>query len=85
MGRVAPDFAINVSRNTGGRFVSVAAATGLGHALRQLAADMVDHYEEASTRYRVTYERPDPPGDDVWVLVTRPRVNLQSFGDLGLR
>ena len=85
MGRVAPDFAINLSGNTGGRFVSVAAATGLGYALRQLAADMTAHHDEASTRYRVTYEQPDPPGGDVWVLVTRPRVNLQPFGDLGLR
>ena len=33
---------------------------------------------------RVLYERPEPPGESVSVRVTRPRVNLQLFGDLGL-
>ena len=83
-GSVPADFAINLSRNTGGRFVSISAATALGDILRQLAADMTAHYEEASTRYRVLYRRPDPPGEHVSVRVTRPRVNLRLFGDLGL-
>ena len=83
-GSVPADFAINLSGNTGGRFASIAAATAFGATLRQLAADMVAHYDEASTRYRVLYERPDPSGESVSVRVTRPRVNLQLFGDLGL-
>ena len=45
----------DLSGNTGGRFASIAAATAFGATLRQLAADMVAHYDEASTRYRVLY------------------------------
>lgn len=34
-----------------------------------------------STRYVVTYDRPDPPGQRVTVRVTRPEVALRLFRD----
>lgn len=73
--------AINLAQNTGGRYTAIAAATAFGDTLTQLAADMAAHYDQASIRYRVIYERPDPPGESVSVSVTRPGVNLQLFGD----
>ena len=42
---------------------------------------MAAHWNQASIRYRVIYERPDPAGQSVSVSVTRPGVNLQLFGD----
>ena len=80
-GQVATGFAINLAENTGGRYTQIAAATALGDTARQLAADMAAHYDQASIRYRVLYERPDPSGQGVSVSVTRPGVNLQLFGD----
>ena len=80
-GQVATGFAINLAENTGGRYTQIAAATAFGDTLRQLAADMAAHHEQASTRYSVIYERPDPSGQSVSVNVTRPGVNLQLFGD----
>ena len=74
-------YAINLAENTGGRYAQIAAATAYEDILRQLAADMATHWEQASIRYRVIYERPDPGGQSVSVSVTRPGVNLQLFGD----
>ncbi len=56
--------AINLAQNTGGRYTAIAAATAFGDTLRQLAADMTAHYDEASIRYRVIYERPDAAGTE---------------------
>ncbi|MCY3844433.1 MAG: hypothetical protein OXH69_12935 [Acidobacteria bacterium] len=80
-GQVATGFAINLAENTGGRYTQIAAATAFEDNLRQLATDMATHWEQASIRYRVIYERPDPAGQSVSVSVTRPGVNLQLFGD----
>lgn len=80
-GQVATGFAINLAENTGGRYTQIAAATALEDTLRQLATDMAAHWDQASIRYRVIYERPDPSGQSVSVSVTRPGVNLQLFGD----
>ena len=52
----------------------IAAATAFEDTLRQLATDMAAHWEQASIRYRVIYERPDPSGQSVSVSVTRPGV-----------
>ena len=59
-GKVATGLAINLAENTGGRYTQIAAATAFEENLRQLAADMAAHHEQASIRYRVIYERPDP-------------------------
>ena len=80
-GQVATGFAINLAENTGGRYTQIAAATAYEDSLRQLATDMATHWDQASIRYRVIYERPDPAGQSVSVSVTRPGVNLQLFGD----
>ena len=73
--------ALNLTELTGGRYVSVAAATGMVGAMTQLAADMGAHYDAVSTRYRLTFERPDPPGQRVMMRVTRPQVALRLFRD----
>ena len=73
--------ALNLTQITGGRYVSVAAATGMVDAMTRLAADVGAHYDEVSTRYMLTYERPDPPGQRVMMRVTRPGVALRLYRD----
>ena len=73
--------ALNLTEFTGGRYVSVAAATGMVGAMTQLGADMGAHYDAVSTRYKLTFERPDPPGQRVMMRVTRPGVALRLFRD----
>ncbi len=73
--------AINLAENTGGRYTSVAVPTALPDALTTLATDMSAFYDDASNRYRVVYERPDPPGDRLATSVTRPGVTLRLFND----
>ena len=73
--------ALNLTELTGGRYVSVAAATGMVGAMTRLAADMGAHYDAVSTRYKLTFERPDPPGQRVMMRVTRPGVALRLFRD----
>ena len=73
--------ALNLTDLTGGRYVSVAAATGMVDAMTRLAADMGAHYDAVSTRYKLTFERPDPPGRRVMMRVTRPAVALRLHRD----
>ena len=73
--------ALNLTEVTGGRYVSVAAATGMVGTMTQLAADMGAHYDAVSTRYKLTYERPDPLGQRVMMRVTRPAVALRLYRD----
>ena len=84
-GRGAPGalttVALDLTAATGGRYVAVMAGTGMVAAMTRLANDMGAHYGEMSTRYRVTYTRPDPPGQRVTVRVARPELELQLFRD----
>ncbi len=73
--------ALDLTQVTGGRYVAVVAATGMVAAMTRLAHDIGAHYDEVSTRYRLTYERPDPPGQRVMMRVTRPEVSLRLFQD----
>ncbi len=73
--------ALNLTEVTGGRYVSVAAATGMVGTMTQLAADMGAHYNAVSTHYKLTYEQPDPPGQRVMMRVTRPAVTLRLYRD----
>ena len=61
-GSVVNQYAINLTENTGGIYENIAAATGMEQRLVGLAERMNAHYENVSKRYRVVYERPDPPG-----------------------
>lgn len=72
---------LNLTQLTGGRYTSVAAATGMVDAMTRLATDMGTHYDQVSTRYMLTYERPDPPGQRVMMRVTRPAVALRLYRD----
>ncbi len=78
---VSTGFALNLARNTGGRYTAVAVATAYDHALRQLAADMAAHHDAVSKRYRVLYELPDEGGTRTTVNVLRPGLEVQLFGD----
>ena len=78
---VSTGFALNMTRNTGGRYAAVSTATAYRHALRRLAADMAVHHREVAKRYRVVYEPPDDRGADLSVDVLRPGLEVRLFGD----
>jgi len=61
-GSVINQYAINLTDNTGGIYENIAAATGIEQMLVSIAERMNAHYENVSKRYRVVYERPNPPG-----------------------
>ena len=87
-GRNRPDsatsFAVNLTGNTGGRYRSLAVATGMVDAMAELGAALGAHYDEMSSRYVVVYERPDPPGRRVRIRVTRPAVGVRLYPDRSL-
>lgn len=72
--------ALNLTGNTGGRYVSIAAATALEAEMTKLATDMGALYDEASNRYRVVFERTDPPGASISLSVSRPGAGVRLFG-----
>ena len=69
---LAPDLA----GDTGGRYASVVVATAMAGAMAALATDMGIRYRDLSSRYRLVYERPDPPGASVTVRVERAGIGL---------
>ena len=79
--KISTGFALNLVRNTGGRYTAVAAPTAFDQALRELAADMAAHHERVSKRYRLLYEPPDERGARISVDVLRPGLEVQLFGD----
>lgn len=78
---VSTGFALNLARNTGGRYTAVATATAYDHALRKLAADMAAHHGAVSKRYRLLYELAGERGARTTVNVLRPGLEVQLFGD----
>lgn len=84
-GRNRPDsatgYALNLTRNTGGHYGSVAVASGMVDAMAELGAELGAHYEEMASRYVVVYEPPDPPGRRIRVRVTRPAVGVRVYPD----
>lgn len=69
---LAPDLA----GDTGGRYTSVVVPTAMANAMETLATDMGIRYRDLSSRYRVVYERPDPPGASVTVRIERAGVGM---------
>ena len=69
---------LNVTRNTGGVYQSIAAATGVVGVLKQLAATMASDYELLKNRYRVGFECSGDLVGPFKVEVARPGVRVQA-------
>ena len=69
---------LNVTRNTGGVYESIAAATGVVGVLKQLAATMASDYELLKNRYRVGFECSGDLVGPFKVEVARPGVRVQA-------
>ena len=65
-----PQYALNLVENTGGSFETFVAPTGYESVLPRIAERMNVNYDVVSKRYRVVFERPDPPGTRLSVSVT---------------
>lgn len=78
---VQTDVSINITKNTGGLYRSLAAATALPTALAELASRMGAHYEEVKARYRVVFECEDDNPGRVRARVDRPAVAVRTFSD----
>lgn len=65
-----PQYAFNIVESTGGIIESFVAPNGYESVLPALAERMNDHYDIVSKRYRLLFERPDPPGTRLSVSVT---------------
>ena len=76
---IQTDYATNLTQNTGGLFQGINLATGLPDALTTLATEIGAHFDDMSNRWRVVYERSDPPGERIALMVNRPAVNVRIF------
>ena len=83
-GSAINQFALNLTENTGGIYENIAAATGIEQMLVSVADRMNAHYETVSKRYRVIYERPDPPGARISASLRRAGANITGLF-VGLR
>ena len=80
-GSIVTQHAVALTQNTGGLYSAFAAPSGFTTTLTELATRMGTHYDEVSDRYRVVYERPDPPGASISVGVSRSSVLLRLYAD----
>ena len=65
-----PQYALSLVENTGGTVENFVAPNGYESFLPRLAERLRDHYDVVSKRYRLIFERPDPPGMRLSVSVT---------------
>ena len=75
------EYAINLTDNTGGLYEVFGAATRFSTALPELATKLGANYDQVSQRYRVLYERPDPPGTSLSIGVVRPGLVARPYID----
>ena len=80
-GSVMRGYARNIAGNTGGAYETFSAVTGMAEWMRRYAERLNAHHAEASKRYRVLYEPPDPRGAQI-SAGARPGVNIRLFVDL---
>ena len=80
-GSSVSQYAENMAQGTGGSYSRIAAATAFEESLSELATRLGAHFVEVSKRYRVLYERPDPPGARITLGVTRSGVSVKLFAD----
>jgi len=74
--------ALNLTKNTGGIYESIAAPSALATILPDLAASMAAHYQEAKNRYRVVFTcDAGDSTESITAGVTRPAVNVRLFAD----
>ncbi len=76
-----PQYALSLVENTSGSVENFVAPTGYEHVLPRLAERMNDHYDVVSKRYRLIFERPDPPGMRLSVSVTGADLAFRLFLD----
>lgn len=76
-----PQYALSIVENTGGVVENFVAPTGYESVLPRLAARMNDHYDAVSKRYRLVFERPDPPGMRLSVSVAGSDLAFSLFLD----
>jgi VWFA-related protein len=73
---------LNLTQNTGGRFNSLAATTGLAAEMRAIAARLGADYDYIRTRYLIRFEsRARNPGAQIGLHIARDNVTLQMAPD----
>ena len=76
-----PQYALSLVENTGGTIENFVAPTGYERVLPRLAERLSDQYDLVSKRYRLVFERPDPPGMRLSVSVTGNDLAFSLFLD----
>lgn len=76
-----PQYALSLVENTGGVMETFVAPNGYESALPRLAERLAADYDVLSKRYRLVYERPDPPGARISVSVRGADLTFGLFID----
>ena len=72
-------YSLNITENTGGLYENLASETGMADALTMIATRLGENYEQVSKRYRIIYEKPDPPGAQISIQLNRPGYNVTGL------
>ena len=72
-------YSLNITENTGGLYENLASETGMADALTRIATRLGENYEQVSKRYRIIYEKPDPPGAQISIQLNRPGYNVTGL------
>lgn len=76
-----PQYALSLVENTGGVMETFVAPNGYESVLPRLAERLDGDYDVLSKRYRLVYERPDPPGARISVSVRGADLTFGLFID----
>jgi hypothetical protein len=77
-GSLAPQVALNLTQNTAGEYLPIAASSGLAIALKRVAARLSSDYDYIRTRYQIQYESRVKDS-------TEAQIGLSVLGDADVR
>ncbi len=81
-GNVQTEISTFLTRNTGGTYRALAAATALPNVFEELGTVMGEHHRAVQDRYRVVYEcEPDNASGSISAGVNRPNVLVRLYPD----
>ena len=70
------EFALNLTKNTGGMYDAISTATGLEDRLKKVAARIVEDHQKMANAYQVEFLSDPQPKGEIDVTMLRPGVKI---------
>ena len=80
-GALQTNVSLFLTKETGGSYEAINAATALPDILANLATAIGTHFDQVKERYRIVFDCGDTVPEQIQAGITRPEVNVSLFAD----